>query len=127
MCAGPLPRITFHRFTKNVSAIATTGTVNPNNIITAGGSIVRCNKVDVASVAKCEANASARIHTVAEPNNSAVAEKLDHLANAVSTINSKVGIMGSDVQELKAKSNTSRAWDDAMNLSRVGAGQEPLV
>ena len=48
-----------------------------------------------------------------------VADKLDHLANAVSAINSKLGVIGNEVQELNVKSNSSRAWDDVLNLSRV--------
>ena len=111
---------------RNASIIAKSGTVKTNNIINAGGSIVTCNDVVVANIVVQEANASARLHTVAEPFNSAVADKLDHLAYAVSAINSKLGIMGSEVQELKAKSNSFRAWEDVMNLFRVSAGQEPL-
>ena len=56
-----------------------------------------------------------------------VADKLDHLANAVSAINIKLGVIGNEVQELKVKSNSSRAWDDVLNLSKVSAGQEPIV
>ena len=42
-------------------------------------------------------------------------------------INSKFGVIGNKVQELKVKSNSSRAWDDVLNLSRVSAWQEPIV
>ena len=56
--------------------------MNTNNIIAAGGSIVTCNKVaDEVNVVNHEANTSARLHTVAEPGNSAVADKLDHQYN----------------------------------------------
>ena len=55
-----------------------------------------------------------------------VSDKLDHLANAVSAINSRLGVIGTKVQELKVKSNGSRAWDDFLN-SRVSAMQEPPI
>ena len=55
---------------RNASVVATTGTVKTNNIITAGDSVVTCNEVaDVANVVIEEANASAHLHTVAEPGN----------------------------------------------------------
>ena len=57
----------------------------------------------------------------------AVADKLDHLANAVSAIDSRLRVIGNKVQELKVKSNSSRAWDDVLNLSRVSAMQEPPI
>ena len=56
-----------------------------------------------------------------------VSDKLDHLANAVSALNSRLGVIGNEVQELKVKSNSSRAWDDVLNLSRVSAGPDPAV
>ena len=55
-----------------------------------------------------------------------VSDKLNHLANAVSAINSRLGVIGTKVQDLKTKCNSSRAWEDVLNLSRVSALQEPI-
>ena len=65
--------------------------------------------------------------TVVDSGSLGVYNKLDHLANAVLAINSRLGVMGNEMQELKAKSNSSRAWEDVLNLSRVSVGQEPFV
>lgn len=51
-----------------------------------------------------------------------VDDKLDHLANAVSAINIRLGVLGNEVEELKDKSNSSRVWEDVLNLSRVSVG-----
>ena len=55
----------------------------------------------------------------------AVSEKLDHLANAVCAINTRLGVIGTEVQDLKVKSSGSKAWDEVLNLSRVSGAQEP--
>ena len=45
-----------------------------------------------------------------------VSDKLDHLAKVVSAINSHLGVIGTEVQDFKTKSNSSRAWHDVLNL-----------
>ena len=57
----------------------------------------------------------------------AVSEKLDHLANAVFAINTRLGVIGTEVQDLKVKNSGSKAWDEVLNLSRVSGTQEPTV
>ena len=57
----------------------------------------------------------------------AVSEKLDHLANAVFAINTRLGVIGTEVQDMKAKNSGSKAWDEVLNLSRVSGTQEPTV
>ena len=57
----------------------------------------------------------------------AVSEKLDHLANAVFTINTRLGVIGTEVQDLKTKNSGSKAWDEVLNLSRVSGAQEPAL
>lgn len=91
---------------RNASVNATQGTVTNNNIIhTAGGSTVMCTEVaEGANFADQGAKANAHVNTVVKASHLAVTNMLVHLAHAVSVINSKLGIMGGDVQELKAKS-----------------------
>ena len=59
------------------------------------------------------------VPTISPPSNVMwISVKLDNLANAVSTINSRLMAMGTEVQDLKTKcKDNSRAWDDVMNLS----------
>ena len=57
----------------------------------------------------------------------AVSEKLDHLANAVFAINTRMGVIGTEVQDLKVKNSGSKAWDEVLNLSRGSGTQEPTV
>lgn len=65
---------------RTTSTNATQGTVTNNNIIhTAGGSTVTCTEVAEG----------ANVNTVVEASNLAVTNMLDHLAKAVSVINSK--------------------------------------
>ena len=100
---------------------ATKGTVN--NVNSSDAPLV-ASTVIVPGVVSSEVSAPVLLQPVLHLD---VADKLDHLANAVSAINSKLGVIRNEVQELKVKSNSSRAWNNVLNLLRVSARQEPVV
>ena len=72
---------------------ATTGTVN--NVNNSPGGPLVTSTVVVPGVVSSEVSANVLPQRVIQLD---VADKLDHLANAVSSINSKLGVIGNEVQ-----------------------------
>ena len=106
--------------TTNRTSTPIQGTVNSDNVISPV----------ISSEARQPGASVSTVDTVPPPSVNialAVSEKLDHLANAVCAINTRLGVIGTEVQDLKTKSSGSKAWDEVLNLSRVSGAQEPTI
>ena len=123
----------------------TTNQGNQTLIRTAGGSTVTCTDVPSGDVAEANlpsvsqlANTEADIHQagVEAVSEIGVASALTHLANAVSAMSKRFDKNDNKLQILEelvnsksqstAKTNTSPAWDNVLNISRASMAGDDL-